>query len=145
MYKHQLQGKKQEKEKPKYTMLDEITEKEIPTVLENQNVQQQEKKLPQTPASVVRRSTRLSRFPERYFASMYYLLLTDSGEPECYEEEMQVDTKNNWEQGMKEKMDSMVNNQTWDLVQFSAGKRALQNKWVYKLKEEDGGKKCVKD
>jgi hypothetical protein len=43
---------------------------------------------------------------------------------------MQVDTKKKWEQGMKEKMDSLVNNQTWDLVQLSAGKRALQNKWV---------------
>ena len=42
---------------------------------------------------------------------------------------------------MKEEMDSLVNIQTWDLVQFPAGKRALQNKWVYKLKEEDGGKK----
>jgi hypothetical protein len=40
MYKHQLQGKKQEKEKPEYTVLDEITEKEIPKVPENKNVQQ---------------------------------------------------------------------------------------------------------
>jgi hypothetical protein len=45
-------------------VLDEITKKEIPKVPENQNVQQQEKKLPQTPTSVVRRSTRLSRPPE---------------------------------------------------------------------------------
>jgi hypothetical protein len=45
---------------------------------------------------------------------------------------------------MKEEMYSLVNNQTWDLVQFSAGKRAFQNKWVYKLKEEDGGKKWYK-
>jgi hypothetical protein len=30
------------------------------------------------------------------------------------------------------------------LVQFPAGKRALKNKWVYKLKEEDGGKKWYK-
>jgi hypothetical protein len=56
---------------------------------------------------------------------LYYLLLTDSGEQECYEEEMQVDTKNKWEQEMKEEMDSLVNNQTWDLVQLPAGKRAL--------------------
>jgi hypothetical protein len=125
MYKDQLQGKKQEKEKPEYTVLDEITEKEIPKVLENQNVQQQDQHVPQTPTSVVRISTRLSRPPERYSPSLYYLLLTDSGEPECYEEAMQVDTKNKWEQGMKEEMDSLVNNQTWDLVQFPAGKRAL--------------------
>jgi hypothetical protein len=42
MYKYQLQGKKQEKEKQEYTVLDEITEKEIPKDPENQNVQQQE-------------------------------------------------------------------------------------------------------
>jgi hypothetical protein len=60
---------------------------------------------------------------------LYYLLLSDSGELECYEEAMQVDTKNKWEKGMKEEMDSLVNNHIWDLVQFSIGKRALQNKW----------------
>jgi hypothetical protein len=42
MYKDQLQGKKQEEEKQEYTVLDEITEKEIPKEPENQNVQQQE-------------------------------------------------------------------------------------------------------
>jgi hypothetical protein len=70
--------------------------------------------------------------------------LTDSGEPECYEESMQVDTIKKWEHGMKEEMDSLVNNQNWDLVQFLARKTTLQNKWVYKLKEEDGGKKWYK-
>jgi hypothetical protein len=75
---------------------------------------------------------------------MYYLLLIDSGELERYEEAMQVETKKKWEQGMKEEMDSLVHNQTWDLVQFLVGKRTLQNKWVYRLKEEDGGKKRYK-
>ena len=49
---------------------------------------------------------------------------------------MQVDTKQKWEQGMEEEMDSLVKNQTWDLVKLPTGKRALQNKWVYKLKED---------
>jgi hypothetical protein len=35
-------------------------------------------------------------------------------------------------------------NQTWDLVQFPAGKRALQNELVYKLKEKHGGKNRYK-
>jgi hypothetical protein len=46
---------------------------------------------------------------------------------------------------MKEEMDSLVNNQSWRLVQFPIGKRAVQSKWVYRLKKEDGGKKRYKD
>jgi hypothetical protein len=42
--------------------------------------------------------------------------LIDYGETECYEEAMQLDTKNKWEKGMKDEMDSLVNNQTWNLV-----------------------------
>src|SRR5271163_1433232 len=99
---------------------------------------------PQTPASVVRRSTRLSRPPKHYSPSLYYLLLTDSGEPESYDEAMQVDTKQKWEQGIKEEMDSLIKNQTWDLVKLPTGKRVLQNKWVYRLKEEDACKKWYK-
>ena len=45
---------------------------------------------------------------------------------------------------MREEMDSLLKNQTWDLCKFFAGKKALQNKWVYRLKEEDGGKKIFK-
>ena len=70
--------------------------------------------------------------------------MIDSNEPECYEEAMHVETRNKWEQGMDEEMDSLVRNQTWDLVEFPASKRALQDKWVYKLNEE-GGKKRFKD
>jgi hypothetical protein len=50
--------------------------------------------------------------------------LIDYGEPKCYEEAMQVDTKKKWEQGMKEEMYYLENNQTWYLVQLHAGKRA---------------------
>jgi hypothetical protein len=110
MYKYQLQGKIQEKEKPKDTVLDEITDFFFPKEPENQNVQQQEKQVAQTPASVARRYIRLIRPPERYSPSLYYLLLTNSGEPECYEEAMEVYTKKKWGQGMKEEMDSLVNN-----------------------------------
>ena len=45
---------------------------------------------------------------------------------------------------MKEEMDSLTHNLTWDLVKFLVGKTTLQNKWVYKLKEENGGRKRYK-
>eukprot|EP00253_Pinus_taeda_P021211 PITA_21211 len=64
--------------------------------------------------------------------------------PECYEEEVHVETRKKWEQAMKEEMDSLAHDQTLDLVKMSVGKTTLQNKWVYKLKEEDGGRKRYK-
>ena len=71
-------------------------------------------------------------------------MLTDSGESECYEEVVQVETRKKWEQTMKEEMDSLAHNQIWDLVRFPTGKTALQNKWDYRLKEKDGGKQRYK-
>eukprot|EP00253_Pinus_taeda_P023450 PITA_23450 len=146
LYKNQSQENKQEKENREYTVLDDITGKVI--VPENyhdqhpeQQPQQQQQQALQTPESGVRRSTRISRPPERYSPSLYYVLLTDFDEPKCYEEAVQVETREKWEQAMKKEMDSLAHNQTWDLVRLPAGKITLQNKWVYKLKEKDGGRK----
>ena len=57
---------------------------------------------------------------------------------------MQVESRKKWELAMEEEMDSLMHNQTWDLVRLPAGKTTLQNKWVYRLKEEDGGKQRYK-
>ena len=75
---------------------------------------------------------------------MYSILLTDASEPEYYDEVVQVDTKIQWESAMKDEMDSLLKNKTWDLWKLPASKKALQNKWVYRLKEEEGGKKIFK-
>ena len=45
---------------------------------------------------------------------------------------------------MKEEIDSFLKNKTWDLCKLPAGKRVLQNKWVYNLKEEDRNNKIFK-
>eukprot|EP00253_Pinus_taeda_P002364 PITA_02364 len=57
---------------------------------------------------------------------------------------MQVESRKKWELAMEEEMDSLMHNQTWDLVRLPAGKTTLKNKWVYRLKEEDGGKQRYK-
>ena len=57
---------------------------------------------------------------------------------------MQVESRKKWEVAMEEKMDSLMHNQTWDLVRLPVGKTTLKNKWVYRLKEEDGGKQRYK-
>jgi len=65
------------------------------------------------------------------------VLLTDEGEPECYEEVMLHEEKDKWFKAMQEEMKSLHENHTFELVKFPQGKRALKNKWVFKLKSEE--------
>ena len=44
-----------------------------------------------TPEQVLRRSSRSIRAPDRYSPLLHYLLLTDEGEPESFDEALQVE------------------------------------------------------
>jgi len=87
-------------------VLDDTPNSDVPVV---PHAPQQQPEIPQTPVNV-RRSTRISRPPERFSPSLYSILLTDAGEPEGYDEAMQVDTQVQWELAMKEEMDSLLKN-----------------------------------
>jgi hypothetical protein len=45
---------------------------------------------------------------------------------------------------MKDEMDSLLTNQTWELTELPASNKALHNKWVLKIKGEHDGSKCYK-
>ena len=60
----------------------------------------------------VRRSSRNTRPPHRYSPTLNYLLLTNDGEPECYDEALQDENSSKWELAMKDEMDSLLGNQT---------------------------------
>ena len=40
--------------------------------------------------------------------------------------------------------DSLLGNQTWELTELPKGKKALHNKWIYKIKNEHDGSKSYK-
>ncbi|GKB71866.1 retrovirus-related pol polyprotein from transposon TNT 1-94, partial [Tanacetum coccineum] len=46
-----------------------------------------------------------------------------------------------WKKAINEEMVSLKKNQTWSLVRLPTGKKALQSKWVFRVKEEQDGKK----
>ena len=45
---------------------------------------------------------------------------------------------------MKDEMDSLLGNQTWELTELPVGNKALHNKWVYRIKNKHGGSKRYK-
>ncbi|RVW83896.1 Retrovirus-related Pol polyprotein from transposon TNT 1-94 [Vitis vinifera] len=92
----------------------------------------------------VRRFSKNIKPPQRYSPVLNYLLLTDGGEPECYDEALQDENSSKWKLAMKNEMDSLLGNQTRELTEFSVGKKALHNKWGYRIKNEHDGSKRYK-
>lgn len=41
---------------------------------------------------------------------------------------------NDWQTAMDEEIKSLMENETWYLTNLPEGKKAISNKWVYKLK-----------
>ena len=71
-------------------------------------------------------------------------MLTDGGEPECYDKALKDENSSKWELAMKNEMNSLLGNQMWELTELPKGKKALQNKWVYRIKNKHGGSKRYK-
>ena len=94
-----------------------------------------------TPEQVLRRSSRSIKAPDRYSPSLHYLLLTDEGEPESFDEALQVEDSIKWEKAIDDEMRSLEKNDTWVYTELPTGKRALLNKWVFRIKTEPDGKR----
>ena len=75
--------------------------------------------------------------PER-FPDEERVVLTDEGEPESFEEAKNDTHNQKWLSAMQEEMDSLHENHTYELIELPRGKKALRNKWVFKLKPGDG-------
>ena len=93
---------------------------------------------------MLRISSRSIRAPNRYSPSLHYLLLNDEGEPESFDEALQVEDSIKQEQAMDYEMRSLEKNDTWVLTELPVGKRALLNKWVFRMKTERDGKRRFK-
>ena len=67
------------------------------------------------------------------------MLLTNGGEPKCYEEAMESEHKNKWIVAMDDEMKALHDNHTFELVKLPKGMKALQNWWIYRLKTKENG------
>ncbi|CAJ2671288.1 unnamed protein product [Trifolium pratense] len=91
----------------------------------------------------LRRSTRTkkSAIPSDYIA---YLQESDynvgaENDPENFSQAMSCKESNLWYDAMKDEMNSMKNNNVWDLVELPNGMKAIGCKWVFKTKRDSLG------
>lgn len=92
-----------------------------------------------------RRSQRKTKPIERLRYDAHYLEdhmafmanVQETIEPQHYGEACQ---KQGWNDAMKEEMDALYKNQTWELVDLPENKKKIGCKWVYKIKYNSEGK-----
>lgn len=63
-----------------------------------------------------------------------YCLLTEDGEPSNLQEAMSSPDVSQWMEAMQEEIEALHKNKTWELVSLPQGRKAIGNKWVYKIK-----------
>eukprot|EP00253_Pinus_taeda_P012642 PITA_12642 len=115
----------------------ELKEEESDSVAE----EEPEGEEPQTPAR--RRSVRERRQQERYsppaFCSNFALFVIDD-DPRTVKEAVDSEDGKLWKEAMVDKIASLHKNKAWDLVEFSAGRKPIGRKWVFKKKTNVEGK-----
>ncbi|TXG60461.1 hypothetical protein EZV62_015034 [Acer yangbiense] len=89
----------------------------------------------------VRRSTRERRpsaWHSKYVtkSNVAYCLLTEDEEPMTFHEATNSLDASLWMTAMQEEIEALHKNKTWELVPLPHGRKAIGNKWVYKIKRD---------
>ena len=118
---------------------EEAEEAEIGTHQDPESDSDEEEILETVAESQRRRYPLRERRAPRRFPDPEHVLLTDEGEPESFEEAKDDTHSRKWLSAMQDEMASLHESHTYELVELPKKKRALRNKWVYKLKPGDTG------
>ncbi|KAJ9543849.1 hypothetical protein OSB04_023556 [Centaurea solstitialis] len=123
--------------------LQEVEEEDTSPIVEPVAQQEYVETQPETVEEVqtqdLRRSTRIRQEPDRYLG---FLVSQDDGdlnEPTSYGEAVSGSESEQWQEAMKAEMQSMYDNQVWELTDLPQHSRAVGRKWVFKKKTDMDG------
>lgn len=90
----------------------------------------------------VRQSIRNAALPRPNYRPPRYSSFNVSeqaADPITYDEALSRVDSDLWKKAMKNELDSLKSNNTWDIADLPAGKKPISNKWVYKTKRDAKG------
>ncbi|KAJ9544557.1 hypothetical protein OSB04_024264 [Centaurea solstitialis] len=87
----------------------------------------------------LRRSTRVRQEPDMYLGFLVSQVGGDLNEPTSYGEVVSGSESEQWQEAMKAEMQSMYDNQVWELTDLPQHCRAVGRKWVFKKKTDMDG------
>ncbi|KAH9669265.1 hypothetical protein KPL70_021724 [Citrus sinensis] len=92
-------------------------------------------------APEVRQSTRERRplaWHSEYVTeiNVVYCLLTEDGEPSTFHKALESSDIALWMTAIQEEIEALHKNKTWELIPLPRGRKAIGNKWVYKIKRD---------
>ena len=59
-----------------------------------------------------------------------------NGEPQMFQEAMSTPHAPYWKEAIDNEIDSILSNHTWELIDLPKGHKAIENKWVLKIKSK---------
>ncbi|KAJ9564196.1 hypothetical protein OSB04_000162 [Centaurea solstitialis] len=118
---------------------EESTTPVVEPEIQHNNVEPQSEPIEEVQTQDLRRSSRIRQEPDRYLG---FLVSQDSGdlnEPTSYGEAVSGSESEQWQEAMKAEMQSMYDNQVWELTDLPQHCRAVGRKWVFKKKTDMDG------
>ena len=70
-------------------------------------------------------------------------MLIEQDEPTSYKEAMEGPESEKWLEAMKSEIGSMYDNEVWTLTEIHEGRKAVENKWIFKKKTDADGNVTV--
>ncbi|KAJ9535168.1 hypothetical protein OSB04_un001753 [Centaurea solstitialis] len=118
---------------------EESTTPVVEPEIQHNNVEPQSEPIEEVQTQDLRRSSRIRQEPDRYLG---FLVSQDSGdlnEPTSYGEAVSGSESEQWQEAMKAEMQSMYDNQVWELTDLPQHCKAVGRKWVFKKKTDMDG------
>ena len=116
-----------------YESLDDTLQEEENSREENEPAQEEQEN--------TRHSTRsnFGKTPARLNDYQIYRTETHHDDPKTFVQAMSTPEKEEWLEAMVEELNTIEDNNTWDLVELPYGRKAIGSKWVFKTKRDNNG------